>query len=158
MIRKRHAHRKFVGLALLVVMGVHFTISLQLFCPRDHKIAAGHWGKLLISVPRDAATTLLHEVAGRLADTVDLAGQPAECSCGKGKRCPFVPRPMLTASQNPSKSEFQQKVKAGFCLAVDRRPGNPTLVFAGHKSADGFLCWEFSPPSSDLSVTCVLLI
>ncbi len=157
-MKKVSAYRRSAGLAMAVVMSVHILIGPGFFCAKGFLPPFRSVGTDLVVF---AATPPGHdslEVAGTGLDNSESQRGTSNCSCKKQKKCPAIPRAIITT--NPTHRFYEVQLQAKLmcpdyfgCQATDHRFGseeNRLLIELSWCSP--FCC------TNPLALTSVLLI
>jgi hypothetical protein len=155
---KISAYKRRAGLIMVVVMSLNIVSGLRLFCADDFLASFRAHG--IESIARAVAVpgTGSAEVSAGAAANSDGKGGAVPCSCKKKKKCPAIPRTVITSNSTHRLSEFQSQAKSQGCDSLipqvtdhrfAARGARPTLEL-------GWSAPFFS--SNPLALTSVLLI
>jgi hypothetical protein len=151
-MKKMGAHRKWVGLLMAILMGLHIFSGLRLFCPgallqRTLGIGIG-------ALPGIAPEQKSGEIT---AAADDKRSGASKCCCNKQKKCPVIPRVAIASNPlqrfNSVQREFQSvQYNSAVSHAIEYR--------CNRGSGPPFTGWAstYIFPAPPLSLTCVLLI
>ncbi len=157
-MKKVSAYRRSAGLAMALVMSVHMLIGPGLFCAKGllppFRSLANDFVVFGVIPPQHESVAVA--VPGR--DNSESQRDTSNCSCKKQKKCPAIPRAVITSNPTHRFDEIQRQVKTACCdspalQATDYRfvTGRDTLL------TDLAFCMPFYP-ATPLALTCVLLI
>ncbi len=148
-IKKMGAHKKWGGLVMAILMGLHIFSGLRLFCP----------GALL---PPLRALALAGIAPEHSSEEVAAAGAESKkgapkCNCKKQKECPVIPRAVITSNPSQRFNEVQRQFKSLCCHSLVSDVTDYLLV-AGNGPPLMQLVHTSFYSSTSLALTCVLLI
>jgi len=158
-MEKISANKRRAGLIMSVVMTFHLFSGLGLFCADE--FLASFRAYVSESAGALAATAPEDGISGASAgNSVNSHGKGGTlpCSCKKKKKCPAIPRTVITSNPTHRLSEFQRLAKSECCDSLVpqvtgrhffTRGNTPLLELASHAA---------SYSSTPLALTCVLLI
>lgn len=150
--------RKCLTIVAVLVMVCYVFTGLRLFCAINYVNARELWNGDLISPLLIADTPEPFEAYGSLGKKAEKAGGASECSCKKRKSCPAIPRVTLTSNLSSRTGVLEHKAQSTGSGSLVNQTDIGFLGVATARSGVGLLSWAFISPSSDLTVTCVLLI
>ena len=153
-MRKIGAHRKWAGLVMAILMGLHIFSGLRLFCP----------GALLpplralgIDVGALAGITPEHN-SGEVAAADESGKDASKCNCKKQKKCPVIPRAAITSNPTQRFNEVQRQFKSVCCYSLVSDVTDYRFVTGSGPPLMQLAPYTSSHSSTPLSFTCVLLI
>lgn len=143
---------------MIVVMSFHVLAGLRLFCADESLALFRAYGSNASDIATIFSSNEKADVSIGTSANVSGKGRTVPCSCKKKKKCPAIPRAMITSNPSHRSSEFQRPTKSEgrdslIGRVTDRsfraRRGGPLLALAVSESFHS---------STPLSFTCVLLI
>jgi hypothetical protein len=155
---KISAYRRRAGFIMVFVMSFNIVSGLRLFCADDLLASFRTHGMESIALAVDVPATGSAEVSAGAAANSDGKGGAVPCSCKKKKKCPAIPRTVITSNQSHRLSEFQRQAKSQGCDSLVPQVTDHRFAARGAKPTLG-LGWRapfFS--SNPLALTSVLLI
>jgi hypothetical protein len=153
-MKKIGARRKWAGLLMAILMGLHIFSGLRLFCPGALLAQLRNLG---IGVGTLSSIAPERNVGEINTATDDKRSDASKCCCNKQKKCPVIPRTAIASNPlqrfNIVQREFQSvQCNSAVSHVIEYRwnPGSgPPLT----RSASTYM-FHAPPPS----LTCVLLI
>ena len=153
-MKKMGSHRKWAGLLMAILMGLHIFSGLRLFCPGallPQLRTLGIGGGGLSSIAPE------HKSGDITAAADDKRSGASKCCCNKQKKCPVIPRVAIASNPlqrfNIVQREFQSVRCHSTVSHVIEYRWNPG-------SGPPFTEWAstYIFPAAPVSLTCVLLI
>lgn len=147
-MKKIGAYRKWAGIVMAIVMSFHIFSGLRLFCP-------GAVLEPLRAVGIDVGA-LSRIAAGHDSGKIAVAGaksrsDTSKCNCKK--KCPVIPRALITSNPTQRFNEVQRQFKSVCCYSLVSDVTDYRFV-----TGSGPPLSELAHSSTPLSLTCVLLI
>jgi hypothetical protein len=153
-MKKIGAYKKWAGLLMAILMGLHIFSGLRLFCPGALLAQLRTLGIGVGTLSSIAPERNVGEI-NTAAD--DKRSGASKCCCNKQKKCPVIPRAAITLNQtqrfNSVQREFQSvQYNSAVSHAIEYHwNGGSGPPFTQSASTYMF-------PTALLSLTCVLLI
>jgi hypothetical protein len=153
-MKKIGAHRKWAGLFMAILMGLHIFSGLRLFCPG---VLLAQLRTLGIGVGALSGIASEHKSGELTAAADDKRSGASKSCCNKQKKCPVIPRAAIASNPlqrfNIVQREFQSAQHNSAVSHVIEYRWNPG-------SGPPFTEWAstYMLPTAPVSHTCVLLI
>jgi hypothetical protein len=157
-IKRISAYRRSASLAMAIVMSVHMLSVPGLYCakgvfPPFRSLVTGLVG-LSLTPPEDGGV----EVAGTDRDNPQSQRGSSNCNCKKQKKCPAIPRAVITSNPTYRFNGVQRQAKSAcldsfVCQVPDHR-----FASAENRLLVKLACCSPFFCSNPLALTSVLLI
>jgi hypothetical protein len=152
------AYKRRAGIIAMIVMSSYFVSGLRLFCADDFLLPLRSFASNAATAVATASGAEDTEVSAHASVSFDATGGTSPCSCKKKKKCPAIPRTVITSNPTHRLSEFQRLAKSECCDSLVpqvtghhffTRGNTPLLELASHAAFYS---------STPFALTCVLLI
>jgi len=154
-IKKMGAHKKWAGLVMAILMGLHIFGGLRLSCPGALFPSLRALG---IDVGALAIITPEHSSGEVAAAGAESRSGTSKCNCNKQKKCPVIPRAALAINPTQRFSEVQRQFKSVCCYSLVSHVTDYRFVAGSGPPLMQLPPYTSSHSSTPLSFTCVLLI
>jgi hypothetical protein len=153
-MKKMGAYKKWAGLLMAILMGLHIFSGLRLFCPG---VLLAQLRTLGIGIGTLSSISPERNSGEIVAAADDKRTGAAKCCCKKQKKCPVIPRAAIASNPlqrfNSVQREFQSvQYNSAVSHVIEyrwNRGSGPPLT----QSASTYMF-----PAASVSLTCVLLI
>jgi hypothetical protein len=153
-IKKIGVYRKWAGLVMAILMGLHIFSGLRLFCPGAPLPSLRAFGA--------DASALSSIASGQDSEQIAAADDgpkgPSKCGCKKQKQCPVIPRAAFTSNPTQRFNEVQRQFKSVCCYSIVSDVTDYRFVTGSGPPLSELAQRTSLYSSTSLSFTCVLLI
>ena len=152
------AYKRRAVFAMVVVMCLHIFTGLRPFCANALAKPLQSAGTDPVAIGIPAAGSDRGEMAGSARENPESQSGPSNCSCKKQKKCPAIPRVIITSNPTHRFNEVQRQAKTLCCEASFSQATDHRFVEYGHPPLmEWAWCTPFSSTTSR-ALTYVLLI
>jgi hypothetical protein len=157
-MKKIGVYKRKAGIIMIIVMSFHFFAGMRLFCADESLALLRANGSNVGDITALGSPIANKETSVNQTANGNGSGRTVPCGCKKKKKCPAIPRAIITSNPTHRPSEFQRLTKSEcrdslIALVTDRsfraRGDGPLLASAVSESFHS---------STPLAFTCVLLI
>lgn len=154
-MKKIGAYRKWAGLVMAILMGLHVFSGLRLFCPRAllPPVLA-----LVIDVGALARVAPEHNSGEIAAGGAESRSGASKCCCKKQKKCPVIPRAAIASNPTQRFNDVQRQFKSKCCHSLVSHVADYRLVTRSDPPLIELVSCTSLYSSTPRALTCVLLI
>lgn len=157
-MKKISAYKRKAGIIMILVMSFHIFAGLPLFCADEFFALLRAYGSNASGIMAIVSPTENAEVSVGKSANVNGKGGTVPCSCKKKKKCPAIPRAIITSNPTHRSSEFQRLIKSEGRDSLIARVTDRSFLAGGDRLLLASAVSESFHSSTPLAFTCVLLI
>lgn len=157
-MKKIGAYKRKAGIIMIIVMCFHIFAGLRLFCADESLALLRANGSTVDGIAAIGSPTANREVSFNQAANGNGKGGTVPCGCKKKKKCPAIPRAIITSNPTHRPSEFQRLTKSECRDSLIAQVTDRSLLTGGDRPLLASDVSESFHSSTPLAFTCVLLI
>lgn len=154
-MKKIGAYRKWAGLVMAIMMGLHIFSGFRLLCPGALLPPLRAFGVDASALSSIAPEHNSGEIAAASAESRKGA---SKCNCKKQAKCPVIPRAAITSNPTQRFNDVQRQFKSERCHSLVSHVADYRLVTGSGPPLTELASCKSLYSSTPLALTCVLLI